>query len=161
MTEAATFAPVVIRPWPRRLDEREAATYLGVGTSKFRAGWSAATPMRSMTILYDRAGRPFQSLPTLRERINDVLARPAVQAIIDAAIDNDDLPAGVTLHPHGLRKNAACNLLEAGLNEEEIGTLTGMSPDMVRHYTKRINARRIAVRVGQGAHWAKKTTAPK
>ena len=45
---------------------------------------------------------------------------------------------------HGLRKNAACYLAELGLNDSEIGAICGMTPDTVRHYTKRAKSLTIA-----------------
>ena len=63
---------------------------------------------------------------------------------IAEAVAEGTLQPGRKLTPHGLRKNAACYLFEAGASIEQIGTILGMSPDMVRHYTKRIDARRIA-----------------
>jgi predicted DNA-binding transcriptional regulator AlpA len=45
MKMQADLSPVIIRPWPRLLDEREAAAYLGISASKFRDGWRA-TPAR-------------------------------------------------------------------------------------------------------------------
>jgi integrase len=104
----------------------------------------ARLPRKSVTLLYDRTGRPFQSVETLRERLNDVLKQPAVASAIATAVAAAELQPGRKLTPHGLRKNAACYLFEAGSSVEQIGTILGMSPDMVRHYTKRIDARRIA-----------------
>lgn len=106
-------------------------------------------PRRAVTILYDRAGRPFQSVETLRERINDVLASPALQIAIEAAVEAGELPKSKKLTPHGLRKNAACYLKEAGATDEDINAIAGMSPDMVRHYTKRVDVLRIAERVAR------------
>lgn len=45
--------------------------------------------------------------------------------------------------PHGLRKNAVIALLEAGCSENEVGGITGQSPQMVRHYAKKINRRTL------------------
>lgn len=45
--------------------------------------------------------------------------------------------------PHGLRKNAVIALLEAGCSENEVGGITGQSPQMVRHYAKRINQKTL------------------
>ena len=101
-------------------------------------GEIAALPRKAVTILYDRYGRPFQSTGTLQARIRDVMA----------AIGEE----GYSFH--GLRKNAACYLHELGLNDSEIGDLLGMSPQIVRHYTKRkrafMVARNVANRVQGG-----------
>ena len=45
--------------------------------------------------------------------------------------------------PHGLRKNAVIALLEAGCSENEVGGITGQSPQMVRHYAKKISQRTL------------------
>ncbi|WP_245944926.1 hypothetical protein [Pelagibacterium lacus] len=46
---------------------------------------------------------------------------------------------------HGLRKNAVINLLEVGCTEAEVGSITNMSPEMVRHYGRDVQKRRLAV----------------
>jgi integrase len=89
----------------------------------------AALPRKSVTLLYDRAGKPFGSTGTLQSRLRDLMK----------SIDAD----GFTFH--GLRKNACCYLAELGLNDSEIGSIVGMSPEMVRHYTKRKRAYMIAL----------------
>lgn len=45
---------------------------------------------------------------------------------------------------HGLRKNAVNNLLEAGCTEYEVSAITGQSPQMVAHYAKRVNQKKLA-----------------
>ncbi|GHE50798.1 hypothetical protein GCM10019059_07360 [Camelimonas fluminis] len=45
---------------------------------------------------------------------------------------------------HGLRKNSVCMLLEAGCTETEVSRLVEMSEQMVRHYSRDIDARRVA-----------------
>lgn len=120
----------------------------------------AKVERKAMTILYDRSGQPFQSVATLRERINDVLAKPAVAAAIAAAIEDGELPAGAGLSPHGLRKNAACYLLEAGATEDDIGSICGMSPGEVRRYTRKVRVRKIAERLAAGPVGANLTIIP-
>jgi len=88
----------------------------------------AKVPRRAVTILYDRSGRPFQSTGTMQSRVRDLMK----------AIGED----GYTFH--GLRKNACCYLKELGLNDTEIGAIVGMTPEVVRHYTKRSRALMIA-----------------
>lgn len=88
----------------------------------------AKVPRKSVTLLYDRSGKPFSSTKALQERIRDLMAKIGV--------------ANLTFH--GLRKNAACYLAELGLNDAEIGAIVGMTPQTVRHYTKRKRALMIA-----------------
>ena len=51
--------------------------------------------------------------------------------------------AGVVFH--GLRKNAVNMLLEAGNTEAEVSAIVEMSEQMVRHYAKDVNKRRLAI----------------
>lgn len=88
----------------------------------------AKVPAKAVTLLYDRTGAPFKSTGALQERIRDLMksiGRP-----------------GYTFH--GLRKNAACYLAELGLSDREIGSILAMTPDTVRHYTKRSRVLMIA-----------------
>lgn len=88
----------------------------------------ARVPRKAVTILYDRSGKPFASRRTLGERVRDLMI----------AIEEP----GYSFH--GLRKNAACYLAELGLSDTEIGAIVGMTPETVRHYTKRKRAYMIA-----------------
>lgn len=88
----------------------------------------AKVPRRSVTILYDRIGKPFSDPKILQERVRNLLKSIGV--------------TGYTFH--GLRKNAACYLAELGLSDTEIGVIVAMTPQTVRHYTKRARALMIA-----------------
>ena len=46
---------------------------------------------------------------------------------------------------HGLRKNSVVMLLECGATERMVEEIVGMSAQMVAHYSKRVNSRRMAV----------------
>ncbi|MGU3668387.1 integrase [Methylobacterium sp. A49B] len=46
---------------------------------------------------------------------------------------------------HGLRKNAVNMLLEAGNTEAEVSAIVEMSEQMVRHYSRDVNKRRLAI----------------
>ncbi|ACL57616.1 integrase [Methylobacterium nodulans] len=46
---------------------------------------------------------------------------------------------------HGLRKNAVNMLLETGCTEAEVSAIVEMSEQMVRHYARDVNKRRLAV----------------
>lgn len=102
---------------------------------------------RAMTILQDRGGKPFKEDATLRERINDMMAKPAVQAAIVEAIAAGECPPDAKFTFHGLRKNGACLLKEWGMTDEEIDGIAGMGVDMVRHYTRHVRVLRIAERL--------------
>lgn len=45
---------------------------------------------------------------------------------------------------HGLRKSAVVTLLEAGCTDAEVGTITGQSRQMVEHYAREVNQRKLA-----------------
>ncbi|WP_439544541.1 hypothetical protein [Hyphomicrobium sp.] len=45
---------------------------------------------------------------------------------------------------HGLRKSAVVFLLEAGCTDAEVCAITGQSREMVEHYAKQVNQRRLA-----------------
>lgn len=94
---------------------------------------------KSVTLLYDRQGKPFGSPRAIEERVRDLLEKigETRQFVF-----------------HGLRKNACCYLAELGLNDSQIGSIVGMTADTVRHYTKRSRslmvARDVARRVTRG-----------
>jgi len=62
---------------------------------------------------------------------------------------------------HGLRKNAVNMLLEVGCTEAEVGALVEMSEAMVRHYSKDVNKRRLAVNGMKKLEAAWKETRPR
>lgn len=65
------------------------------------------------------------------------------------------------LVPHGLCKNAHNRLFEAGNNEKEVQSVTGRSPQMVAHYSKGVNQRKLATRaIGRVESRAKSFTNP-
>jgi len=45
---------------------------------------------------------------------------------------------------HGLRKSAVVFLLEAGCTDAQVCAITGQSREMVEHYAKQVNQRRLA-----------------
>ncbi|HWL06773.1 MAG TPA: integrase [Xanthobacteraceae bacterium] len=67
----------------------------------------------------------------------------AEQALVEKAAAMKRIrDAGLVFH--GLRKNAVCMLLEVGCSEDYAGAIVGMSPQMVRHYSKQISKFRLA-----------------
>lgn len=90
---------------------------------------------RAITVLYDRGGKPFRSEDRIQERVR-VLMRQL--GYVDG---NNQLLYTF----HGLRKNACCYLLEAGLSDTDVGAILGMTPETVRHYGKAARAYMIAV----------------
>lgn len=94
-------------------------------------------PRKSVTILYDRKGRPFSGTSPLQERM-----RTLMKSIGSPKYSSNGKMKLYSFH--GLRKNAACYLVEAGLNDSEVGSIVGMTPQTVRHYTKRSKALMVA-----------------
>ena len=45
---------------------------------------------------------------------------------------------------HGLRKSAVVMLLEAGCTDAEVSAITGQTRDMVVHYARAVNQKRLA-----------------
>ena len=97
----------------------------------------AKLPRSSVTILYDRVGKPFSSEKIVQERIRRLMAEIGSPTYV-----SNGRTRGYSFH--GLRKNAACYLAELGLSDTEIGSICGMTPDTVRHYTKRARALMVA-----------------
>ena len=50
---------------------------------------------------------------------------------------------------HSWRYNAACELLEAGCGDDLIAAVTGQSPAMVQHYTKKVRQKIRAIQAQQ------------
>ena len=50
---------------------------------------------------------------------------------------------------HSWRYNAACELVEAGCGDDLVASVTGQSPAMVQHYTKKVRQRFRAIQAQQ------------
>lgn len=93
-----------------------------------------AIEKRSITVLYDRTGKPFGTEEAIQSRLRTLMHTLGYV---------DD--SGQLLYTfHGLRKNAACYLVEVLEGDDAVGRLLGMTAETVRHYTKRVSAYRIA-----------------
>jgi Phage integrase family. len=104
----------------------------------------ARLPRRSVTLVYDRQGKPFGTTGAVQSRIRALMAHEAVQEVIADMVARETVKPDTDFVLHGLRKNACCYLLELGLSDNQIGSMLGMSPKMVRHYGKRARALMIA-----------------
>jgi integrase len=82
---------------------------------------------KSDTILVDRSGRPFTSPEPIQAQMRRLMK---------------EIGADYTFH--GLRKNAANALAEMRMTTHEIKAITGMSLEMIEHYTKRAAVGRLA-----------------
>jgi integrase len=96
-----------------------------------------ALPKKAITVLYDRTGKPFGTEGAIQTRLRELMHK--------LGYVDDEQQLLYTFH--GLRKNAACYLVETGLSDDQVGRMLGMTADTVRHYTKRASAYRIAVDV--------------
>lgn len=88
----------------------------------------AEIPKRATTILTNTDGRPWT-----RSGFNTSWRRSLPQVIRDQG-----------LVFHGLRKSAVVMLLEAGCTTAEVQAITGQSMEMVEHYAKEVNQRKLA-----------------
>lgn len=104
----------------------------------------AKLPRRSVTLLYERTGAPFRTTAAIQERLRALMDKPAVQEVLADLQAREVIAEGSRFTFHGLRKNACCYLVECGINDSEIGEILGMSPEMVRHYSKRARALTVA-----------------
>lgn len=104
----------------------------------------ARLPRRSVTLLYERTGAPFKTTAAVQERLRALMAQDDVREIHADLVAREVVGEGATFTFHGLRKNACCYLVELGLSDTEVGGILGMSPEMVRHYSKRARALMIA-----------------
>lgn len=83
---------------------------------------------KTLTILANRAGKPWANASSLSHTFNDELRGPLEGLVF-----------------HGLRKTAAVRLAEAGCTVHEIAAITGhQSLAMVQHYTAAADRRRQA-----------------
>lgn len=71
--------------------------------------------------------------------------RGAAQAVLKVRQSIGDLGYDI----HSWRDNAACELLEAGCGDDLIAAVTGQSPAMVLHYTKKVRQRFRALKAQQ------------
>lgn len=101
-------------------------------------------PRRSTTLLYERSGAPFKTTGAVQARLRDLMAMSAVREVHADLVAREVIAADATFSFHGLRKNSCCYLLELGLSDTEVGSILGMSSEMVRHYGKRARALMIA-----------------
>lgn len=104
----------------------------------------AKLPRKSVTLLYERTGAPFKTTAAIQERLRKLMDKEPVREVLEDLIARETIKEGATFTFHGLRKNACCYLLETGLNDSEVGSILGMSPEIVRHYGKRTRALMVA-----------------
>ena len=104
----------------------------------------ARLPRKSVTLLYERSGAPFKTTGAIQARLRDLMASEPVREIHADLVARELISEDQRFSFHGLRKNACCYLLELGLADTEVGSILGMSTEMVRHYGKRTRALMVA-----------------
>lgn len=92
-----------------------------------------AVPKKALTILYNRYGQPMSD-----DSVQDQLRR------LMRKLGHVDEENQLLYTFHGLRKNACNNLAEVGCTPHEISAITGQSLEIVEHYTRRANRKRLA-----------------
>jgi integrase len=91
----------------------------------------ATVPRSSVRILTSTRGTPWTK-DGFRASWQKALRGP-LAAILDAG-----------LVFHGLRKSAVVTLLEAGCSDAEVASITGQSRQMIEHYARQVNQRKLA-----------------
>ena len=71
------------------------------------------------------------------------LGQPVSQWIVRKELQAFGEANGEQVVPHGLRKNAVNALLEAGCTAYEVMAITGQSLNIVEHYARGVNQRRL------------------
>ena len=89
-------------------------------------------PRRSTAILTNRRGTPWTA-DGFRSSWGKELDRDIMAPIRDAG-----------LVFHGLKKSAVVFLLEAGCTDAEVSAITGRSRQMVEHYARQVNQKKLA-----------------
>jgi integrase len=92
----------------------------------------AEMPRISVHVLTSSRGRPW-SVSGFKASWGDELNRPVMSGHRERR-----------LVFHGLRKSAVVTLLEAGATDAEVSAITGQSREMVTHYSRQVNQRKLA-----------------
>ncbi|WP_246610992.1 hypothetical protein [Aquisediminimonas profunda] len=94
----------------------------------------AKVPKKSVTLLYDRFGKPFSGTDRVQERLRRLMH--------SLGFIDDEKQLLYTFH--GLGKNACCYLTELGLSDTEISAIVGKTAETVRHYAKKARVLMVA-----------------
>ena len=92
----------------------------------------AVMPRQSVTILASRRGKPWTAMGFKASWASE-LNRPEMMNLREKKRVF-----------HGLRKSAVVFLLEAGCTDAEVSAITGQSRQMVEHYARQVNQRKLA-----------------
>jgi integrase len=115
-----------------RLTQRKTGKELWIPIHRDLARILSAIPRRCLHILVNSRGQPWTP-GGFGVAWRDEMLRPEMQQVREAR-----------LVFHGLRKSAVVMLLEAGATEAEVQAITGQSREMVTHYSRQVNQRRLA-----------------
>lgn len=134
---------------------KKTSTYTPVPVDPVWAAEMKRVPRKAVTLLYDRAGKPFIDTDRLQSSmrrlmrslgyvVRDKQGRPLDKDGILVTGEAGNQPD--TLYSfHGLGKNACCYLTELGLSDTEISRVTGKTPETVRYYAKNALAYKVAL----------------
>jgi integrase len=89
---------------------------------------------KSVTLLYDRFGKPFSGTDRIQEQIRRLMR----------SLGYVDEQGKVLYTFHGLGKNACCYLIETGISEDEISAILGKTVETVRYYGRRARTLMVA-----------------
>jgi integrase len=92
----------------------------------------AEIPRNSVYVLTSTRARPW-TIDGFKAAWWDELNRPVMKELRERR-----------LVFHGLRKSAVVTLLEAGATDAEVSAITGQSREMVAHYSRQVNQRKLS-----------------
>lgn len=121
----------MIREGVIHVRQEKAGTRLWVPLRRDLAAILETVPHSSTRILTNASGLPWQT---------------GFKASWGAAMNHPEFSAFRLrkLVFHGLRKSAVNALLEAGCTEAEVSAITGQSPEMIRHYNRMVDRKKLA-----------------
>ncbi|SFJ51635.1 Phage integrase family protein [Sphingomonas sp. NFR04] len=93
------------------------------------------------TVLYNRLGRPFPKPDQIQDRLKKLMLDLGYFDEVERAGEEK---RDTRFKFHGLRKLAACHLVEAGATPHEVSAICGMDIQTVIHYTRGVAKRKLS-----------------
>ena len=121
----------MIREGVLHVRQEKTGTRLWIPLHRDLAAVLETIPRVSTRILTNASGRPWQS--GFKASWQDIMNTPAFAPFRERR-----------LVFHGLRKSAVNTLLEAGCTEAQVSAITGQSLEMIRHYSRMVDRRKLA-----------------
>lgn len=147
-------ADVLLFPWGRRsaggikVDQMKSAN-----TAKRTRLWIPEHPLLTTELdrlkaeqleRYKRRLKKGQRIADRSLIIQKLTGEPYTEDGFGTIWNREQHRLGIHFPFHGLRKNAPIALLEAGATTEQARAITGQSPEMLAHYSKRVNQKKLA-----------------